>query len=179
MKKQRSFKQQVAGFSLIELLIVIVIIGILAAISVPSLISSKRAANTSSAVASMRVITSAEELYSKGISPNKNYGLPEQLFQFDLIDSALAGSCVPTPTMASVSGLAAPAQFAAKAGFVFNFAIDNTDAGNPAFTVLAKPRNTMGTAREGDRTFFLDQSGVIRASSSAAQLADSASAPIN
>ena len=52
------------GFSLIELLIVVAIILIIAAIAIPTLLRSKIAANESSAVASLRTITTAETTYS-------------------------------------------------------------------------------------------------------------------
>ncbi len=52
-----------AGFSLIELLIVVAIILIIAAIAIPNMLKSKMAANQSSAVANLRTVTTAAVSY--------------------------------------------------------------------------------------------------------------------
>ena len=86
MKKQK-------GFSLIELLIVVAIILIIAAIAIPNLLRSKMAANESSAVGSMRTINTAEVSYVTAY--------PNQGFSVDLPSLGGAAPCAVATTAAA------------------------------------------------------------------------------
>jgi len=134
-----------AGFTLIELMIVIAIIAIIAAIAIPNLLRSRMTANEGSAVGSMRTITSAEQQYqSAAINP-----FPSGMGQYD----TLPALNVPVPPF--VDDVLGGGQ---KQGYQFTATPGGVD-GAPTFTCNADPL-LMGSS--GNRGFFADESGVIR-----------------
>jgi type IV pilus assembly protein PilA len=145
-------KRKQAGFSLIELLIVVAIILIIAAIAIPSFLRSKMAANESSAVQSVRDISTALAAYSI------QYGSG---FSSNLANLGGSGTTA-TPTNALL--LDSVVSSGTKDGFTFIYAVTGTDAqGNAnAYTLNANPLNP-GTT--GNRWFFSDESFVIHANS--------------
>jgi len=133
------------GFSLIELLIVVAIIGIIAAIAIPNLLSSRRAANEGSAQQSLRTMASAEATY-KSTAGNGNYGAVSDLVAQNLIDSTLGGGV--------------------KSGY--NFTTNTAPAADPsAFVLAAAPTNITSPLETGTREFCVDQTGVMTAKAAA------------
>ena len=154
------------GFSLIELLIVVAIILIIAAIAIPNLLRSKMAANEASAVGSLRTLNTACITYSPTYG-----GYPSTLATMGGEDS---GS-LPTSTAAQL--IDNVLQTGIKTGYSFSFSAAAADsAGNiDSYIITASPIKP-GTT--GIRYFYTDQTGVIRANSAGAA-ATSSSTPIS
>jgi prepilin-type N-terminal cleavage/methylation domain-containing protein len=150
------------GFSLIELLIVVAVILVIAAIAIPNLLRSRIAANQASAVESLHVLNTAEVTYSStygGYSPTlgdlgpPGPGLDPVATAAGLIDDILSGGS-PTATVSS------------KSGYTFTYSPGVSDANGKlySYSILATP-NEVGTT--GNNFYYTDQDGVIRENSTA------------
>ena len=137
------------GFSLIELLIVVAIILIIAAIAIPNLLRAKIAANQASAVGSLRTLNTSCIAFST------SYGqFPAALTNLGPIASGGTASSTSADLIDSV--LAA----GSKSGYTFVYTAGNS---NQSYTITAKP---ITPATTGQSMYYTDQSGVIRSDTS-------------
>ncbi|HXU36840.1 MAG TPA: prepilin-type N-terminal cleavage/methylation domain-containing protein [Blastocatellia bacterium] len=120
------------GFSLVELLIVVVIIGVIAAVAIPGLQKARRYAQSGSAIQSLRTVTTAQILYQRRYNV---YGSLAQLGPEGTIDPSLA--------------------VGDKSGYTFTLIL-SSDLKH--FTCNGDPQQDPGT---GD-FFFVDETTVIR-----------------
>ncbi len=138
------------GFSLVELLIVVLIIGIIAQMAIPHLLQSKLAANEASAITTVRSVLNAETLYVTTVGSGK-YGTMATLVSGLLVDSVVGSST--------------------KDGYIFSISL------GPADTTFAIDARPTGYNNSGIRSFYSDETAVIRYTT-ANSAATASSAPL-
>ena len=139
------------GFSLIELLIVITIIGIIASIAIPNLLASRRAANEASAQSSLRTINSCEATYRFTYGGGVSY-----------CDLTTLGTRTLTDIVLTTGR---------KSGYDF---VINPVAGEPQYWAYALPVYTSGVGQSGSRRFAITEDGVLRGDTTLTAPADEA-----
>src|SRR5579864_3480256 len=131
------------GFSLIELLIVVAIILIIAAIAIPNLLRARIAANESSAAASLRTLNTAEVSYA---SFYPSVGFP-------LTIDVLGGSAPCTPNIATACLLDATLTSGSKSGYIFTATgVLPVGGANTEYVTNAVPQNLNVTGRSEEHT---------------------------
>ena len=130
------------GFTLVEIMIVVAIIALLAAIAIPNLLRARHNANEAAAIASLRTISTACESYRASQTPS---WYPASM--------AILGAAVPPYIDATLATTV-------KQGYGYAYVLVNANQ----YTCTATPV-TIGTT--GTRVFFVDESGVIKINNAA------------
>jgi prepilin-type N-terminal cleavage/methylation domain-containing protein len=144
----KSERSRQAGFSLIELLVVVAVILIIAAIAIPNYVQSRMRANEASAVQGLRNISTAEILYSS------TYGINYSITLLQLSGNGIS------PDQNNAGTIDSTLASGTKSGYVFKYTQLTTDAQGHTITysLTADPVSTS----TGQRHFYTDQTCVMR-----------------
>jgi type IV pilus assembly protein PilA len=150
-------KKASSGFSLIELLIVVAIILIIAAIAIPNFLRARMAANEAAAASNLRAITTASVTYST----TYGNGYPPSLAALGTASSGIA-SC-DAADLVDPNLTATPYQ---KSGYVFGYTGSNPTAqaagcGSPGFNAYLVTATPVTTGMTGTRSFCSDEPAEI------------------
>ena len=151
--------KQSGGFSLIELVIVVAVIMIIAAIAVPNLLSSRRASNEASALSALRVVSEAEIAYYGSVGGG-NFGTAAELYSSHLIDPTVAAAL-------NVNVGGNPPRNTAKEGYRFRIqrTLANPSTGaSSTYVVSGIPSSTSGVTQTGANRLCLREDGMLRSS---------------
>jgi len=163
------------GFSLIELLIVVAIILIIAAIAIPNLLRSRIAANQASAVGSLRTLNTAEVTYSTTYNTGYSSTLGDLAAGQNTPTASYAGLVDEVLSGIGTAGTNNSTLTSSKSGYQFTYSPASADSNGKidfySFTAAPISPGTTGT-----NYYYTDQSGVIRQNSTA--VAGSSDSPL-